>query len=222
MHAVGETPGGPPAGKWVSIRRACELLGVNQATLRHWTDAGKVRAYVTPGGHRRYLEDDLREVTAASASTGESLTAALLASRERYSQIERRGLPDQDWLQTLEAQDRQRFRTLGASMLHQLTAHVLASTKRDRDRSLRDGCGVASEYGEAAARLGLSLRDAMRVFLFFRNPIIESVTRWIGDQSQRGPHVADALIRLNHFMDEVLLAMATAHERALADTSERS
>ncbi|MFN0071726.1 MAG: MerR family transcriptional regulator [Chloroflexota bacterium] len=202
---------GAPA-RWVSIRRACELLGVNQATLRHWTDAGKVRAYVTPGGHRRYLEDDLHQLTEAAPTMGASLSAALLSSRERYGQIERRGLPDHDWLHSLDPTERQHFRTLGASMLHQLTAFVLAGTKRERERSLRDGSGVAVEYGQMSARLGLSLHDAMQAFLFFRNPVVESVTRWFGDQSQRGPRVADALIRVNQFMDHVLLAMTRAHE----------
>ncbi|HEX3245957.1 MAG TPA: helix-turn-helix domain-containing protein, partial [Chloroflexota bacterium] len=80
------------SARWVSIRRACQLLGVNQATLRHWTDEGKVRAYVTPGGHRRYHEDDLHLLTDSSPPMEASLSAALLASRERYGQIERRKL----------------------------------------------------------------------------------------------------------------------------------
>lgn len=146
---------------------------------------------------------------------GTSLTAALMASHERYGQIERRGLPDHDWLHALDDGDRQHFRTLGASMLHQLTAYVLAASKRERDRCLRDGTGVATEYGQVSARLGLSLHDAMQAFLFFRNPVVESVTRWFGDQPQRGPRVADALIRVNQFMDHVLLEMTRAHEAAL-------
>ena len=73
---------------------------------------------------------------------------------------------------------------------------------------------MAMEYGQEAARLGLSLHDAMQAFLFYRFPIVESVTRWFGDQSQRGPRVADTLLRMNQFMDEVLLTMTRAHEAA--------
>src|SRR5581483_2188041 len=50
-----------PAVRRVGIGRACEILGVNPATLRQWTDEGKVSAYVTPGGHRRYDERRLLE-----------------------------------------------------------------------------------------------------------------------------------------------------------------
>src|SRR3954451_24685369 len=137
-----------PNARWVSIRRACELLGVNQATLRHWTDAGKVRAYLTPGGHRRYLEDDLRQLRETSAPASTDLTAALMASRERYNQIERRGHPDHEWMQAREPQGRQRLGVLGASMIHQLTGCVLAAPKRERERSLEGGRGVATEYGQ--------------------------------------------------------------------------
>jgi hypothetical protein len=143
-----------------------------------------------------------------------SLSAALLSSRERYGQIERRGSPDHGWMQALDPNARQHFRTLGASMLHQLTAYVLAPTKRERERSLRDGAGVATEYGQMSAGLGLSLHDAMEAFLFFRNPVVESVTRWFGDQPQRGPRVAEALIRVNQFMDHVLLTMTKVHTDA--------
>ncbi len=49
----------PEGSRWVGMRRACEILGVNQSTPRHWTDSGRVPAFLTPGGHRRYREADL-------------------------------------------------------------------------------------------------------------------------------------------------------------------
>ena len=45
--------------RWLSINEACRMLGVDQSTLRRWSDAGKVPVFRTPGGHRRYAEDDL-------------------------------------------------------------------------------------------------------------------------------------------------------------------
>jgi len=43
----------------VTIRKAAEILGVGIPTLRTWDRAGKIPAVRTPGGHRRYLIDDL-------------------------------------------------------------------------------------------------------------------------------------------------------------------
>src|SRR4051794_24845307 len=50
----------PEEGRWLSIDAACKLLGVDQSTLRRWSDSGKIPVFRTPGGHRRYSEDDLR------------------------------------------------------------------------------------------------------------------------------------------------------------------
>ena len=50
----------PLAGRWLTIHEACAFLGVDQSTLRRWSDTGKVPVFRTPGGHRRYAEADLR------------------------------------------------------------------------------------------------------------------------------------------------------------------
>src|SRR5438445_6362340 len=46
-------PDRPPLGQ------AAKLLGVAQSTIRKWSDQGRVPAFYTPGGHRRYRRSDL-------------------------------------------------------------------------------------------------------------------------------------------------------------------
>jgi len=46
----------PLAGRWLTIHEACAFLGVDQSTLRRWSDTGKVPVFRTPGGHRRYAK----------------------------------------------------------------------------------------------------------------------------------------------------------------------
>src|SRR5450759_4082035 len=46
--------------EWLALHSASKQLGVSPATLRQWADQGKVRAFRTPGGHRRFSEMDLR------------------------------------------------------------------------------------------------------------------------------------------------------------------
>ena len=53
--------------RWLSLGQASRLLQVNEATLRQWADKGNVRVYRTPGGHRRFLHDDVLELTAQNA-----------------------------------------------------------------------------------------------------------------------------------------------------------
>jgi excisionase family DNA binding protein len=45
--------------EWLTLGRAAEYLGVAQSTIRKWCDAGRVPAFTTPGGHRRFRRSDL-------------------------------------------------------------------------------------------------------------------------------------------------------------------
>jgi len=45
--------------KIFSISEAAEHLGVSALTLRKWVTQAKVRAFRTPGGHRRFRKSDL-------------------------------------------------------------------------------------------------------------------------------------------------------------------
>jgi excisionase family DNA binding protein len=51
----------PPVGEsdWLTLGQAAKFLGVAQSTIRKWSDQGRVPAFYTPGGHRRYRRGDL-------------------------------------------------------------------------------------------------------------------------------------------------------------------
>jgi len=44
---------------WLTLGQAAKFLGVAQSTIRKWSDLGRVPAFYTPGGHRRYRRADL-------------------------------------------------------------------------------------------------------------------------------------------------------------------
>ena len=50
-----------PVGEpdWLTLGQAAKYLGVAQSTIRKWSDNGRVPAFYTPGGHRRYKRGDL-------------------------------------------------------------------------------------------------------------------------------------------------------------------
>ena len=50
-------PGSEP--DWLTLGQAAKFLGVAQSTIRKWSDQGRVPAFYTPGGHRRYRRGDL-------------------------------------------------------------------------------------------------------------------------------------------------------------------
>ena len=45
--------------EWLTLGQAARFVGVAQSTMRKWSDQGRVTAFYTPGGHRRYRRADL-------------------------------------------------------------------------------------------------------------------------------------------------------------------
>jgi excisionase family DNA binding protein len=60
LHAAG---GGP---EWLTLGQAARYLGVAQSTIRKWSDGGRLPAFYTPGGHRRFRRNDLDEFLSGS------------------------------------------------------------------------------------------------------------------------------------------------------------
>jgi excisionase family DNA binding protein len=55
---------------WLTLGQAAKFLGVAQSTIRKWSDQGRVPAFYTPGGHRRYRRRDLELFLARSGPGG--------------------------------------------------------------------------------------------------------------------------------------------------------
>ena len=61
-----------PAGgglDWLTLGQAAEYLGVAQSTIRKWSDTGRLPAFYTPGGHRRFRQSDLDAFLSSSRGT---------------------------------------------------------------------------------------------------------------------------------------------------------
>ena len=61
-----------PTGEpdWLTLGQAAKYLGVAQSTIRKWSDQGRVPAFYTPGGHRRYKRADLDAFLERSGPSG--------------------------------------------------------------------------------------------------------------------------------------------------------
>jgi excisionase family DNA binding protein len=201
--------------RWLSIRRACDILGVNPATLRQWTAEGKVRAYVTPGGHRRYAEDMLLAMVERPAGAVAAVPPPpIFASHDQYAAV-RRQLEAAPWFKSLDDAALQQYRILGNSMLHLVGSFAMAVSEDERVTSLEQGREVARAHATAALSAQMSVRDAMEAFLVFRAPIIDTLAEWSRLGSANSQHLAEMLKRVCLFMDEMLLAMVAAYESQL-------
>src|SRR5207302_4459171 len=69
-----------PVGEpdWLTLGQAAKYLGVAQSTIRKWSDQGRVPAFYTPGGHRRFRRGDLETFLARSGPGRQQAGPAVL------------------------------------------------------------------------------------------------------------------------------------------------
>jgi excisionase family DNA binding protein len=63
---------------WLTLGQAAKFLGVAQSTIRKWSDLGRVPAFYTPGGHRRYRRADLESFISSSGPGGQRVGPLVL------------------------------------------------------------------------------------------------------------------------------------------------
>src|SRR6266496_1563022 len=70
--------GGRHDPEWLTLGQAARFLGVAQSTIRKWSDQGRVPAFYTPGGHRRYRRGDLETFLGRSGPGGKARAGPLV------------------------------------------------------------------------------------------------------------------------------------------------
>jgi excisionase family DNA binding protein len=131
---------------WVTLAEASRTLGVNESTLRRWADAGQVRTFRTPGGHRRFSRSDLATLTASRPAAGESRTTLgeLAVSRIRR-RMQRPPQQTEAWYAVLTEEERLRLRLLGRRLVA-LIGEYFARRAR-RPRLTDEARAIGQEYG---------------------------------------------------------------------------
>jgi excisionase family DNA binding protein len=71
----GATGGNP---EWLTLGQAAKYIGVAQSTIRKWSDSGRLSAFYTPGGHRRFRRGDLDSFLGASRPSGRARPLILI------------------------------------------------------------------------------------------------------------------------------------------------
>ena len=71
-HLQGRRRAPASAPDWLTLGQAAKYLGVAQSTIRKWSDVGRLPAFYTPGGHRRYKRGDLDAFLDRSGAPGKA------------------------------------------------------------------------------------------------------------------------------------------------------
>ncbi len=166
---------GPSESDWLSLRVARSLLDVSDTTLRQWADAGHLRVYRTPGGHRRFLREDVESLTHAPRPTQEPAghdsreAPALRRIRRRLSQD---SVTQQPWFQAVEPEGHDRMRLFGRHLLSLLMQEP--GPRRRRLELLAEARVLGQEYGTEMLERNVALTDTVEAFVFFRTMVLDS------------------------------------------------
>ena len=97
------------------------VFGVSANTVRRWTDAGRIAAHRSPGGHRRYFADDVYALLPAEEDAKGGAQPGDFAELRRQSQDLRAVLQAGLDLMSLLPEDPQRVPQEAARLLRALT-----------------------------------------------------------------------------------------------------
>jgi excisionase family DNA binding protein len=70
--------GGAAPSDWLTLGQAAKYLGVAQSTIRKWSDGGRLPAFYTPGGHRRFRRGDLDRFLGSSRAAPSGSSRVLI------------------------------------------------------------------------------------------------------------------------------------------------
>jgi excisionase family DNA binding protein len=210
-------PAGSASSTWLSLGEASRLLGVSAATLRRWSDSGRLTAFTTPGGHRRFSRAALEKMLPATRgrrpAIGGFMTPARLAHAYR-TDVRRAESHAAPWLAVLGPAERDAFRDLGRRLAGALVAHLDAADPADRARHMAGATAYAAEYGRRGAAHGLSLSEVVEEFLLFRRPFLAEIATTARRRAFDAAEVAGLFEDAERALDGLLVATMSGHGRA--------
>ncbi len=210
-------PETPQAQEWLSLGQASRLLGVSHSTVRRWADAGEIRSYRTSGGHRRILNEDVRQFMAqtsqAAGTPDTDRISELAVARVKRRLSRRRQSHEMDAFAGLEIASRERLRFIGRQLVDLFARFVSSRTRPER--FIDDARGIGGEYGRTLVGAGVTLTDAVMTFNALRRSLEETAAQLASEAQQGTEEAVEAMESILGLADSVLEGMAQVYEESL-------
>ena len=191
----------PVDDKLISLKEASQVLGVKESTLRYWANQEKLRTVRTPGGHRRFSLNEVKQMAGQSSFISANDVQALedQALGQIQQKLQSGELLQEEWFQRIPAEGRNRFKLLGRRLLVLLVRWALeigGSTSIEEEARL-----MGNEYGSEMAGGGVRMVDTLTIFVVFRNAVLAALPN-------------DTWSKVMLVSDQITLGIAEGYERA--------
>lgn len=202
----------------LALGPAARLLGVDPDTLRRWADEGRIEAFTTPGGHRRFDRRDIERLLEARHPGPGAPLASMGATTDRMSRAYRRSYaaasPEDDVRASIPAAHREAFRADGRGLVASLVAYLDAEDVDAREAAESRAAALTEDLACRLAAAGLSLTEAVGLFVTARRPFLAE----LGAIARRRALSADRLSAMfedaSALLDRLLIRLVAAHQEA--------
>ncbi len=201
--------------RWIPLGAAAALLGLSESTVRRWVDSGEVRCFRTRGGHRRILEEDLRNFVGsngAAPSRDTDRISDLAIARVRRRMTRGRQTHTLPTFTELSDSARDRLRLMGRQMVDLFARYMASSTKGERFSD--DARTIGREYGRMLVAEHVRLTTAISTFNSLRRSLEETASQIATESGLSTDEAVDAVERTLVLADVVLEGMAEVYEQA--------
>lgn len=199
---------------WLGVHDASAMLGVSPATLRRWSAAGKVAAFTTPGGHRRFARSMIEQLL-PQPITVDATASSLGESSDRMARIVRRHVGAAcrgiSWLDGIDEETRYALVVGGRTMIEGLLGYVDGNAPREREAAIRPAIEAAALHGRIAARHDGDLGETVGAFHRFRGFLVDDLADLACRRGLPTPEATRILGRANDGVDRLIVALVAAH-----------
>jgi excisionase family DNA binding protein len=207
---------------WMTIHEASALIGVSPATLRRWCDQGDVKAFTTPGGHRRFSRSAILGLVPAGRRTRPSLQSLGETPEHIVDEVYHRTAPtvarQVEWSADAAHEDMEPLRDLGRRVAVALIDHLEATDPSAAADTLGAAESLAAEHGRIAAGRGLPMGAAVDAFLGFRAVFLRELCEAARARDLDATETTELLEGANAAIDGLLRAFVRAHETTASET----